>query len=185
MAAPLFVASEAALKERLRLTAVPGTAGDTDAIIDEAVLQARVRFYTELGVARVNELVALSFTETPTSDDGILRATANTTEVKMVYCILLRSLPNTFMDASGDVGSRWNEESPTRERGGSELDDELKRCENEVVANLMLLAAPNNTNCDAVQTYDGTPVRQTSFPPNTPRIGLSLKCPRGSRIVED
>ena len=177
MAAPLFVASEAVLKERLRLSAVPASALDTEAIIDEAILLARVRFYSDLGAARTNALVLIPFSETPTTESGLLRAIANTTEVKLVYCSLLRMLPNTFMDASGDVNSRWNEEAPTD--GGFELEAELKRCENEIVEAMMRLADPNAVECDEVQVYDGTPVRQTTFPENTPRVGMSLKGPSG------
>lgn len=175
MAAPLFVADEDTLKSALRLSAVPASALDTEAIIDEAILRARLRFYRDLGAARTNELVALPFTDQPTTEDEVLRALANTVEVKMVKCQLLRDLPNTFMDASGDVNHRWQEEAPTRERGGFELEEELKRCEEEIIAALTDLAAPATLDCDEVQTFDGTPDCQTSFPTNTPRVGLSLK----------
>jgi hypothetical protein len=180
MAAPLFVASEAALKSALRLSAVPASALDTEAIIDEAILRARLRFYRDLGATRTNELVALPYTDQPTTEDQVLRALANTVEVKMVKCQLLRDLPNTFMDASGDVNSRWNEEAPTRERGGFDLEEELSRCENEIVAALVDLAAPNTLDCDEVQVFDGTPDCQTSFPATTPRVGMSLKNPTGT-----
>ncbi len=176
MAAPLFVASEAALKSALRLSAVPASALDTEAIIDEAILRARIRFYRDLGAVRTNELVALPYTDQPTTEGGVIRALANTVEVKMVKCQLLRDLPNTFMDASGDVNSRWNEEAPT---GSSDLEAELARCENEIVAALVDLAAPNTVECDEVQVFDGTPDCQTRFPVNTPRIGMSLKGPSG------
>jgi len=179
MAAPLFVTDEPTLKERLRLSAVPATALDTEAIIDEAILRARVRFYTDLGADRANELAAISFSETPTTDEGILRALAFTTEVKLVYRELLRLLPNAFMDASGDVNHRWQEEAPVRERGAFELDEEIKRIENEIADAMMKLAAPNDTQGDQVQTFDGTPDEQTSFPENTPRVGMSLKGSRG------
>ena len=59
MAAPLFVADEGSLKERLRLSAIPATALDTEAIIDEAILRVRVRFYRELGTARTNIIALL------------------------------------------------------------------------------------------------------------------------------
>ena len=175
MAAPLFVADEATLKSALRLSAVPASALDTEAIIDEAILRARLRFYRDLGVARTNALVALPYTATPTTEDEVIRALATTVEVKMVKCQLLRDLPNTFMDASGDVNARWNEEAPTRERGAGEFDDELRRCEQEIVAALVDLADPNTVDCDEVQIIDGTPDCQTSFPTNTPRIGMSLR----------
>lgn len=185
MAAPLFVASETVLKAALRLSAVPASALDTEAIIDEAILRARLRFYTDLGAARTNELVALPFTDQPTTLDGVLRGLCNTTETKLVYCALLRLLPNTFMDASGDVNSRWNEEAPTRERGGFELEDELRRCENEVVEAMIQLADPNIVICDEVQVFDGTPDRQTSFPANTPRVGRTLKGPSGVNLPRE
>jgi hypothetical protein len=179
MAAPLFVATEAALKSALRLSAVPATALDTEAVIDEAILRARLRFYRDLGADRTNELVALVYTDQPTTEEEVLRALANTVEVKMVKCQLLRDLPNTFMDASGDVNARWQEEAPTRERGGYDLEEELSRCENEIVAALVDLAAPNAVDCDEVQVFDGTPDCQTSFPTNTPRVGQSLRGPSG------
>ena len=175
MAAPLFVADEATLKSALRLSAVPASALDTEAIIDEAILRARLRFYRDLGSARTNVLVALPYTALPTTDDEVLRALANTTEVKLVKCALLRDLPNTFMDASGDVNARWNEEAPVRERGPMELEEELRRCEEEIVAALVDLAGSSGLDCDEVQTFDGTPDCQTSFPTNTPRVGMSLR----------
>jgi hypothetical protein len=175
MAQPLFVADEATLKSALRLSAVPASALDTEAVIDEAILRARLRFYRDLGAARTNELAALTFTDQPTTDEEVLRALANTVEVKMVKCQLLRDLPHTFMDASGDVNARWNEEAPVREYGFSDLEAELKRCEDEIVAALVDLAAPASLDCDEVQTIDGTPDCQTSFPENTPRVGMSLK----------
>ena len=177
MAAPLFVADEPTLKSALRLSSVPASALDTEAIIDEAILRARLRFYRDLGVARTNVLVALPYTALPTTEDEVLRALANTVEVKMVKCQLLRDLPNTFMDASGDVNARWNEEAPTRERGSFELDAELARCELEIVAALTDLAGTDGVDCDEVQVIDGTPDCQTSFPTNTPRVGMTLKLP--------
>lgn len=176
MAAPLFVADEATLKAALRLSAVPASATDTEAIFDQAILRARVRFYRELGTARTNTIVALPFTDLPTTDDQVVRALANTLEVKMVYCELLRLLPNTFMDASGDVNTRWNEEAPTRERGGFELSDELKRCENEITNGLQELCEPTIGDCDTVQVFDGTPDADAfdTFG-SAPRVGLSLQ----------
>lgn len=183
MAVPLFIVDEATLKMKLRLSAVPSSATDTEAIFDEAILRARVRFYRELGVARTNAIVALVFTETPTTEDEVIRALANTVEVKMVYCALLSLLPNTFMDASGDVNHRWNEEAPTRERGSFELSDELRRCEGEIANGLQELADPDLGDCDIVQVFDGTPDPCPEFG-SAPRVGLSLQ-PRLRRRTED
>jgi hypothetical protein len=174
MAAPLFVADEATLKSRLRLSAVPASALDTEAIVDQAILDARVRFYRHLGATRVAAILTTAFTETPTTDAQVVRALAFSTEVKMVRCILMRTLPNTFMDASGDVDHRWNEEAPIREMG-AEREQELDRCDREVEAALLELEGDADGTCSEVQMYDGTPDCQTSFPANTPRIGRSLK----------
>lgn len=173
MATPLFIVDEATLKAKLRLSAVPASATDTESIFDEAILRARVKFYRELGPVRTNQIVALTFTELPTTDDEVIRALANTIEVKMVYCELLRLLPNTFMDASGDTNSRWQEEAPTRERGNFELNDELRRCEDEINSGLQELAVPDLGEGDIIQVFDGTPTNVGEFG-SAPRVGLTL-----------
>lgn len=185
MANPLFIADEATLKAKLRLSAVPTSATDTESIFDEAILRARVRFYRELGVARTNTIVALPFSETPTTEDQVIRALANTVEVRMVYAELLRLLPNTFMDASGDVNHRFNEEAPLRERGGFELGEELRRIESAIANGLQELATPDIGECDIVQSYDGTPdVFVSGDFGSAPRVGLSLQ-PLSKRRTED
>jgi len=169
MAQPLFVADEATLKTKLRLSAVPATALDTEAIFDEAILRARLRLYAFLGIARVNVLLATPFTEQPTTDPELMRARANVVEVKIVKCLLMEMLPHTFMDASGDVDHRWNEEAPTRENSQGELEAALLRCENDILADLIVLKDDDaDGGCD-MQVYDGTP----DCP--APAIGLSLK----------
>lgn len=179
MAAPLFVADEATLKSKLRLSAVPATAVDTEAIIDEGILHARVEFYRELGTAKVTALLAIAFTETPTTEDGVLRALANITEVMMVRCYLMIHLPNTFMDASGDVNARWNEEAPTRERSSMELSEQIKACKNAIMENLLVLAGGDIDECAEIQTFDGSP----DCP--APNVGMSLKGGTFRHIAED
>jgi hypothetical protein len=83
------------------------------------------------------------------------------------------------MDASGDVNERWNNEAPTRERGAMEFDAEILACNNQVAANMLTLAGGDITDCQDIQVFDGTPDCQTSFPENTPRIGMSLKSRSG------
>lgn len=168
-ATTLFVPSEELLKSKLRLSCIPDSALDTQSIFADAVLNARLRMYQDLGVARIDSLLETNYTTTPSTEDEILRVLAASVECSIVRCILLRTLPNTFMDDSGDVNSRWNEEAPTRERGSFDLDTELARCENEVVEGLISLAAPNTLNCNEVQVFDGV----ADCP--APRVGLSLQ----------
>jgi hypothetical protein len=185
MAAPLFIASEAILKSKLRLSSVPASSTDTEAIIDEGILHARVEFYKELGEVRVAALVAEAFSETATTEAGILRALANLTEVMIVRCWLLQRLPSSFMDASGAVNRQWNEEAPTRERSSMDLTDEVVACKNQIAENMLVLAANDTDECQEIQTWDGTPECQTEFPPNTPRVGMSLKNPSGTNLPQE
>lgn len=182
MAAPLFVSDLDTLKAKLRLSAVPISAVDTQSIIDQAVLDARVRFYRALGAARVAAILTTSFTATPTTDAQVIRALAQGTEILMVRCILMRTLPTAFLDASGDVDHRWNEEAPLRE-SATQGAKELAHCEREVEAALRELAEPSTT-CE-VQMYDGTPDGQTTFPTQTPRVGRTLldRYSNGRRIL--
>ncbi len=167
-ATPLFNTDEASVKAILRLTSMAST-DDGQAIFEQVVSDARIRIYRTLGVARVTAILTTALTDTPTTDDEVLRALAASVEIKAIYCRLLRMLPNTFMDASGDVDKRWNEEAPIRERGFSELGEELRRCENEIVSDLAVLAEPSDDGCDQIQVYDGSPDTAA------PRIGLTLK----------
>src|SRR6185436_20608698 len=137
---PLFVADLATLKERLRLSGVPAAASDTHGIIDECVLRARLAFYRRLGESRVTELLAISYTVDPTTENGVLRALANSVEVDLVRCELMQRLPMAFMDASGDINKRWNEEAPFRERSPLDPGSLLKSLKNRLEEDFQMLA---------------------------------------------
>jgi hypothetical protein len=169
---PLFVADLAELKARLRLTGVPASSPDTLAIIDEAVLRARITFYRELGERRVTQLKAITYTINPTTEDGILRALANSVEIDLVRIVLLELLPNTFMDASGDANKRWNEEGLWRERGPSDLRAEILRIQNSVIESMQMLALEEVLD-------DETSLKGFTISPlvTSPRPGDSLLLP--------
>ena len=116
----LFAANDAAIKSRLRLTSVPDSSEDTLAIIAEAIMWARLEFYRRLGKTTVDRLVAITEVAEPTTNDEVKRSVATQAEVNLVRVRLLRELPNAFMDASGDLNRRWNEEAPFRERPKSD-----------------------------------------------------------------
>lgn len=175
MASPLFVTDTATLKARLRLS--DATQSDALAILDEAVLRARVRFFRVLGDTRINQLLAVTFTDTPTTDEQAMRALASVVEVKMVYCTLMRLLPNAFIDSAGGVLRAWNEEAPVRERGVEDLEDEIRRCEREIASDLVALADDSfEDGCEDVQVFDGT----ADCP--APRIGQTLRLSGESRV---
>lgn len=173
---PLFVSDADALERALRLSAVPDVALDTEEIVNSSILAARIRFYRELGEARVTQLLATPYTDTPSSDDAVLRALAAATEVQMVRCRLMRTLPTTFMDASGDIDHRWNEEAPVRE-SSVELEDEIVRCEAEILDALSQLKDPTNGSSKACHSFDGTPDETSGYQGSAPRIGQTLKMP--------
>lgn len=180
MTDPLFVADLATLKQLLRLTGVPASATDTLAILDEAILRARLAFYRRLGEQRVGVLAALTFEPNPTTSDEVIRALANTVEVKLVYQELLRRLPNAWMDASGDINRRWNEEAPFRERTSFDAKEEILRLHNEIEEDMQMLAAEEAVGEESdLRAYDGTP---TFIPP---RPGGSLRNPTTTRTNED
>lgn len=170
MTDPLFVQDLATLKSLLRLSGVPSSATDTLAIIDEAILKARLSFYRRLGQQRVGILLATAYDANPTGEDGVLRALANVVETKLVYVELLRKLPNQFMDASGDANRRWNEEAPFRERGSSDAQLEINRLLDEIEEDMQMLEGSESLADEvSYKVFDGTP----DCPP--PRPGATLQ----------
>jgi hypothetical protein len=163
----LFATDDAWIKARLRLTSVPNSAEDTHAIIDEAISGARLEFYRRLGRTRVNRLLAFAVVAEPSSDEEVLRSMAALTEVKLVRVALLRELPNAFMDASGDIHKRWNEEAPFRERPRSDRDREIHRLNEEIEQAMQMLARDEGETPGDERTvfvYDGTPADPDSIP---------------------
>lgn len=170
MTDPLFVQDLDTLKKLVRLSGVPASREDTLAILDEAILNARLEFYRRLGRQRVTNLVGMAFVSNPTTEDEVVRALANVVETDLVYVQLLRKLPNLFQDASGDAQRRWNEEAPFRERGGTPLQKEIQTRLDKIEENMELLAEeesiPDETQ---IKTFDGTRLTRA------PRPGDSLR----------
>jgi len=177
---PLFVATLADLLERLRLAGVPTAASSTNAIIDEGVLRARLQFYRRLGEWRVNYLLAIPFNLNPTTEDGVLRALANSVEVDLVRCELMQRLPMAFMDSSGDVNKRWNEEAPFRERGPLDPSSQIKAIKNRLEEDFQMLAGEEGL---ATEVH----LKSFTIEPATapPRPGDSLRIPTTTAVTQD
>lgn len=179
----LFVADDATVKARLRLSAVPASSTDTAEIIAEGIAWARLAFHRRLGRPAVQRLLAISEVAEPSTDDEILRSLASATEIRLARVFLLRELPNAFMDASGDLNRRWNEEAPFRERPRSDREREIARLEEEIEQAMQELERDGDeTPGDArsVLTFDGTP----DDPGSIPLPGDSL-IPRATRTVAE
>lgn len=180
MTNPLFVQDLPTLKAALRLTGVPSSSTDTHAIIDEAILRARLAFYRRLGTTRVGQLSATVYNANPTTEDEVLRALANTVETRLVYVELLRKLPNQFMDASGTANRSWNEEAPYRERGATSAEKEIQRLLDEIEEDMQMLAEEEGLADEtSIKTFDGTPVCRP------PRPGDSIRGIRRNRFPQD
>jgi hypothetical protein len=178
----LFAASDDFIKARLRLSSVPVSSTDTLAIIDEAISWTRLEFYRRLGRNQVGDLIALTEVATPTTDDQVRRTLASLTEVKLVRLYLLRELPNAFMDASGDLNRRWQEEAPFRERPRSDREREILRLIDEVEQAMQILAEDGEESPGDERTifsYDGTPEETAPLP------GDTLFQPETRLIAED
>lgn len=145
---PLFIADAATLKAKLRLSGVAASS-DADDIINEAILTVRAGFYRELGGPLVATLVALSFTEMPTTNDEILRAVANTTEVKWVRAELFRTMPLSFLDSNADQNQVFQDEAMFRDSSQNQLDQERARLESDIQQNLDLLRGSEDIATEA------------------------------------
>lgn len=167
MTDPRFVADLATLKEKLRLSKLP-TDSAANALLDEAILSARLDFYRRLGKARVDFLLAITFTDDPSSEEEVLRALANAVEVKLVRVRLMRTLPVMFADSSGTANKAFNEEAPFREGGISSTDKEIKRIESEIEEDFQMLAAEETQGAEANwRVFDGSPENTPPRPGET------------------
>lgn len=163
----LFCQSNDWIKARLRLSAVPDSSTDTLAIIDEGIAAARLEFYRRLTKTRVDRILSTAEVASPESDAEILRTMGTLTEIKLVRVFLLRELPNAFMDASGDLNKRWNEEAPFRERPRSDREREIARLKDEIEDNMQMLARDEGESVGderTIRVFDGTPEEEPPLP---------------------
>ena len=137
--APLFVANLATLKAQLRLSGLDATA-DSASMLNRAILTVRLNFMRHLGAARVTEIVALAFSESPVSENEITRAVANVTETDWVRYELMAVLPTLFQDSSGSAQDIWNHEAPFRRQGQSDIARMREELMSEIEQNLIQLA---------------------------------------------
>lgn len=135
--APLFVTDLATLKSRLRLSGAAAT--DADAMIQQAVMDVRLGFFRRLTQTRCAVLVGYTHTDTPATDTEILRALAESTEVKWVRLFAMRTLPTAFLDGVA-MNQVWQQEAPFRAALPADLAGERLALENEIAENLTILA---------------------------------------------
>lgn len=152
---PLFVADLDTLKAKLRLSGVAAPSG-AEEIINEAILTVRAGFYRDLGKSRIDTLLAISFTETPETNDEILRATASLTEVKWVRSELIRTLPMLFMDGNAQQAQIYHDEAAFRDASQRQLDAERERLLADVRDNLDVLSGDESIGSEVRRIRIGT-----------------------------
>lgn len=144
---PVFVASTAVLKSKLRLSGVAATS-DADDIIDDVILTVRTRLYKELGASRINSLKAITYVENPETANQLLRAEANIVETKACKAELMRALPMMFMDGNASQGQIYHDEAAFREASQMQLNEERTRLLTDVELGLESLRGSSDPGSD-------------------------------------
>lgn len=171
---PLFVPSYASLLKKLRLSAIAADPIPQDVIdiVDEAIINARMSFIERLSIPRIDKIVADggSYTTTPSTNQAFLLTLAASTEVKLVRCELLYTLPQAYMDASGDLLKRWNVEAPFREMDVRDAEAARLALDAQIEKAMEFLEGQDAVAAESlVNTWNGTPLDPT------PRLGDSLQ----------
>lgn len=151
--APLFSSDMASLKAGLRLSGVP-TGVDAEKMIDDATESARTFFHRRLGTDRVNEILAISLVENPTTADGVLRNQARLTEIKYLKLDLMKRLRLLFIDSSSRVDQAWNTEGLLRDVSSEQAENIMRWLWNEIESDLAYLAGDEE---------EGVTIQATTF----------------------
>ena len=109
-------AAEPATKEGLlkALRLEQAASGNIGEALDAELQSVRVDLYVRLGEDIINQVLALTYEENPTTLDGVIRLRACELERLMLKVRLLTSLPVLFMDSSGDEQMVFNEDGFSR-----------------------------------------------------------------------
>ncbi len=158
--APLFVLDMETLQAKLRLTGLPSGA-DGEALLKSGVERAKAQFYRRLGLSRVTTLLAMTYTDTPATQEDVLRIVANEAEVKAVRLHLLDTMPVLFMDNSTQTEEVWNTEGAFRP--GRITLAERERLATELEADMALLAG--ETSLGSETTWGGFTLEPDCPPP--------------------
>ena len=177
----LFVTATV-LKERLRLSRIPDSSGAPELLL-EASLTVRLGFMEELGAPRVAAIVALPFTETPTTTDEILAAVAHTTEVKWTRLELSRVLPMLFADGNNDNGQIFHDEAAFRQAKEDQLESLRGALWEEVVVGISRMQGSttaedrNEVRFAAITPDCPPPAPGDTGRPRFPRCLTTATCP--------
>lgn len=137
--APLFVASMADVKARLRMSGVPAGV-DANDLIEESVRTVRAGFYRQLEASRITTILGTTEVDNPTSTADVLRQIASVTEIKWLRYELMQTIPTMFFDSAPAAQQAWNEEGMVRGMTSTERESQLKRLWDDINDALIVLA---------------------------------------------
>jgi len=109
--------------------AEPGGAGDDDRRkLEQAVREARLRIFEELGTDRAAAIIGFGpETDAPTTANALIYSSACAAEVSAVRINCMRTMPTLFADNSGVLEQDWNATSPMREGTAQTMDVSIAR----------------------------------------------------------
>ncbi len=101
--------------------------------LDHAIDNARVEFYTRLGLTKLNELIAIAPVDPPTTEQEYRRLIAEVTEQNMLRLSLLRWLTALSKEGNASrIHQEWNDISAFREMSAREKQAELDRLKADI-----------------------------------------------------
>lgn len=135
---PLFAPTLDVLRQELRLSGL-ADATDGQSVFNAAILATRVDLYRLLGKARVDEIAAFAESESPSTENEILRATARVTEQHLARWHLMGSMPMLFMDGGGKGQEEWATEGAFRDISQSSIEDKRRILWQQIQENIEVL----------------------------------------------
>ena len=111
---PLFNQTKDALLTKVRID--PADKAGTLALVDQAIRDVRLGFFSRVGKTRSLAIAAMSYNDNPETDEEVLRAKGVSAENIWLYILLVERLPSLFMDNQG-TRDTFNDEPLTRDAG--------------------------------------------------------------------
>jgi hypothetical protein len=155
--APLYVASEAALRAELRLTGLKASSPG-EAILLRSASAARLFIYRALGTQLALELAAEVEVDNPTTLPEIKRKAATLLEIEFTRNQLLQQMPVRVADASGSDQEDYNREGVWRQSAQNERRQILEQSTaymQELID--IILGTRELGDQSEIQVFDGTP----------------------------
>ncbi len=153
---PLFHPDLETLKAALRLTGADSK-GDVQTVIEDCVRGFKVWLTRRAGFDIINEVVAVSPTDDPTTELEARRLAARVLEVKWVWAECLKRLQTLFADASGSAFQEFNDQGVVRQLDALDRVALLRDARREIEDLYCFVAGVQGIGeAEEIQIFDGT-----------------------------